>query len=80
MKVLNEHIDMIAVFHKEKGRITPFKFKYNDTPVKVQKVLNVYEEKLAGNRRLVFVCLHNDKDVYELKYEIDTYRWFLFKK
>lgn len=80
MKVLNEPIDMIAIFQKETGKITPFKFKYKDLPVKVQKVQKIYEEKLAGNKRIVFVCIHNNKDIYELKYEIDSHKWFLFKK
>lgn len=80
MKVVNEPVDMIAVFRSNTGKITPFKFKYKDIPVKVQKVAKIYEEKLAGNKRIVFVCIHNEKDIYELKYEIDTHKWFLFKK
>lgn len=80
MKILNEPIDMIAIFESETGKITPFKFKYRDRPVKVEKIAKIYEEKLAGNRRQVFVCIHNEKDVYEIKYELDTCRWYLFKK
>lgn len=80
MKVLNEPIDMIAVFKKETGKVTPFKFKYNDLPIKVQKINKIYEEKLAGNKRLVFVCTHNEKDLYELKYELDSCKWYLFKR
>ncbi|MBS4539076.1 hypothetical protein GOQ27_11425 [Clostridium sp. D2Q-11] len=80
MKVINETIDMIAIFEKDTGNIKPFKFKYKDNKIKIQKVIKTYEEKLAGNRRIVFVCLHNEKDVYEIKYEMDTARWYLFKK
>lgn len=80
MKILNEPIDMIAIFKSDSGEITPFKFKYNDMPIKVQKVLKAYEEKIAGNRRKVFVCLHNQKDIYEIKYEVDSLKWYLFKK
>lgn len=80
MKVVNKPIDMIAIFKADSGKITPFKFKYDDVVVQVQKVSKVYEERLAGNRRIVFVCIHNGKDIYELKYEVDTQRWFLFKK
>lgn len=79
MKLLNHPIDMIAIFNVE-GKIIPFKFKYNDMPVKVEKIMKSYEEKLAGNRRIVFVCMHNEKDIYELKYELDSNRWFLFKR
>lgn len=80
MKILNEPIDMIAVFKKETGQIIPFKFKYDDKSIKVERVCKVYEEKLAGNRRVVFVCIHNEKDVYEIKYEADSFKWYLFKK
>ncbi|RKD32949.1 hypothetical protein [Thermohalobacter berrensis] len=80
MKILNEPVDMIAIFYKESGKIKPFKFRYKDTSVRVEKISKIYEEKLAGNKRIVFVCIHNGKDIYELKYEVDTCRWFLFKK
>lgn len=80
MKIINEPIDMIAIFEGEGRKITPFKFKYKDSSIKVEKISKVYEEKLAGNRRIVFVCIHNQKDIYEIKYEVDTFRWFLFKK
>lgn len=79
MKFLNHPIDMIAVFDAE-GKIVPFKFKYKDKAVKVEKIMKSYEEKLAGNKRIVFVCMHNGKDIYELKYELDSHKWFLFKK
>lgn len=80
MKVLNEPIDMIAIFQRETGKVTPFKFKYKDKPIKIQRVTKIYEEKIAGNRRIVFVCIHNERDVYEIKYEVDSFKWYLFKK
>ena len=79
MKLLNHPIDMIAIFDKE-GKIKPYKFKYNDKPVIVQKVMRSYEKKIAGNRHIFFICEHNGRDIYELKYAVDSYKWFLFKK
>ncbi|MDP3386560.1 MAG: hypothetical protein Q8S24_04950 [Eubacteriales bacterium] len=79
MKLLNHPIDMIAIFEIG-GKIVPFKFKYEDKPVKVGKIVKQYREKLAGNERIVFVCMNNGKDLYELKYELDSQKWFLFKK
>ncbi len=79
MKVLNEPIDMVAIFEKT-GKIKPFKFKYDDITVSIQQVQKIYEEKLAGNRRICFVCLHNGAHLYEIKYEVDTCTWYLFKK
>jgi hypothetical protein len=40
------------------------------------------EEKLAGNRMLIFLCqsvVAGQEKVFELKYEIATCRWFLYK-
>ncbi|MDF2676609.1 MAG: hypothetical protein K0Q97_911 [Bacillota bacterium] len=79
MKILNTPIKMMAVFNSN-GNIQPIKFRLEDKVVTVEKVLKVYEEKIVGNKRLVFVCMHNEKDIYELKFEIDSKIWYLFKK
>lgn len=80
MRITNESIEMIAVFRKDKKDIIPYKFRYKNTPIKIQQISKIYEEKLAGNKRIVFVCIHNSKDIYKIKYEVDTLKWFLFKK
>lgn len=79
MKILNTPIKMMAVFNSN-GSIQPIKFRLEDKVVTVEKVLKIYEEKIVGNKRLVFVCMHNEKDIYELKFEIDSKIWYLFKK
>lgn len=79
MKLLNHPIAMIAIYDKE-GNIKPFRFKHEDKTITVQRVLKSYEEKIAGNKRIVFVCMHNGKDIYELKYELSNHKWFLFKR
>lgn len=78
MKILNEPIKVMAVFNTD-GKIEPIKFRHDDKVVRVEKIMKVYEESTVGNTRLVFVCLHNAKDIYELKYEISTKTWYLFK-
>lgn len=70
---------MIAIFNVS-GKIVPFRFKYKDEQIKIEKIMKSYEEKLAGNKRMIFICMHNGKDIYELKYELDNHKWFLFKK
>ncbi len=79
MKLLNHPIEMIAVFDID-GKITPAKFRYEDKVVRVEKIIKRQKEKLAGNERWVFTCMHQQNYLYELKYEIDTQKWFLFKK
>ncbi len=79
MKILNEPIKVMAVFNTD-GKIEPVKFRLDDKVVKIEKIMKIYEENIVGNIRIVFVCIHNGKDIFELKYEIDSNTWFLFKK
>ncbi|MFO7637384.1 MAG: hypothetical protein R6W96_08755 [Clostridia bacterium] len=86
MKVLMRSVDMICVNTRE-GVITPVKFRMTDSRgdthiVRVQKVLDQKEEKLAGNRMIVFRVqsqVFNQERVYEMKYEISTCKWFIYK-
>lgn len=85
MKVLAQPIEMIAWF-TEGGVPTPMKFKLNfeDNPVvvKVDKVISKEVEKFAGNNMYLYKCqsiIDNIERVYELKYELKTCRWILFK-
>lgn len=84
MKILNEPIKVMVIFHPNKeienGKIQPVKFRLEDQVVRIQKIQKIYEENIVGNKRIVFVCQHNGKDIYELKYETDSRTWYLFKK
>ncbi len=77
MKTLQ--IKVTAIFEAD-GKITPVKFRVDDIDVRVQKVLKIYEEKAFGNRYAVFICMHNSKDTYELKYDMDTFLWYLIRR
>lgn len=84
MKILNEPIKVMAIFNPDKkiesGKIQPIKFRLDDKVVRIQKINKVYEEKIVGNTRIVFVCQQPDGNIYEIKYEIDSKNWYLFKK
>lgn len=84
MKIINEPIKVMAIFHPDKklesGKIQLIKFRFEDKVVRVQKVVKVYEENIVGNKRIVFVCQHPNGNLYELKYELDSKDWYLFKK
>lgn len=68
------------------GSITPLKFKI-ETPekefitVRIKRIQFRGEEKLAGNRMLIFRCETetNVEKIIELKYELNTCKWFLYK-
>jgi len=86
MKVLMRPIETIVWF-TENGVIYPIKFRVTDGSgsqivIKVDKVIEWKEEKLAGNKMLIFTCRSAIQGVerhYEIKYEIRSGKWFLYK-
>ena len=77
MKILNRPVKVIALFNTT-GKIEPVQFTLDDKIVRVDKIIETYEENLVGNDRLVFLCEHKEKYFYELKYELDSNKWYLF--
>lgn len=86
MKILMKPIEMIAWFTTNKKPI-PLRYRIMDENntfrvIKVDRVLFAEEEKLAGNRMILYRCeskINNLNRIYELKYEIDSCKWFLYK-
>jgi len=86
MKVLMKPIEMIAWFKEDKY---PIPLRYRITAedmtkvvVKIDRILFKEEEKLAGNRMVVYKCeatINRVRRIFELKYEIETCRWYLYK-
>ncbi|WP_348982375.1 hypothetical protein [Desulfosporosinus sp. HMP52] len=54
MKILAAPIEALAWF--ENGKPHPLRFKLDGKELKINKVVTVTEEKLAGNRMLLFRC------------------------
>ncbi|WHH58833.1 hypothetical protein [Petroclostridium sp. X23] len=86
MKVLMKPIEMIAWF-TEQGIPNPIKYRasledQSKICITVNRIITRKEEKLAGNRMIIFKCqsiLDDIERIYELKYEINTCKWYLFK-
>ncbi len=83
MKILMLPIEMLVKFTGS-GKLTPLRFKVPGKSgiIKVDRILEQSEERLAGNRMLIFRCASIDRGLekpFELKYEIGTCRWFLYK-
>lgn len=85
LKVLALPIEMIAWFN-EGGLPTPIKFKIHSESlanvVKVDKVIYREVEKFAGNYVYLYRCqsvINNTERIYELKYELKSCKWMLFK-
>lgn len=86
MKVIAKPIEMVAWFDKT-GKTHPVRFRIENEDgiyrtIVIGKILKINLEKLAGNHMQVFTCRSNisGKDtIYEIKFELNTSRWILFK-
>lgn len=86
MKVLAKPIEMLAWFTCE-GLPNPIRFKIISednafTVIKIDRVITKELEKLAGNNMVVFKCQSNingTEKLYEIKYDLRTCKWILFK-
>lgn len=86
MKIIAKPIDVVAWFTKE-GVPRPVRFRItneneSETVVNIDKVLHMDKEKLAGCPMLVFRCqgpVNGIEKTYEIKYDMLTCKWMLFK-
>lgn len=86
MKVVAKPVELVAWFENE-GNINPVRFRMEDENnkykiIKINKVLYKEKEKIAGNHMIVFRCsaiINGISKIFELKYEMNTCKWILFK-
>jgi hypothetical protein len=86
MKVVAKPIEMIS-YTKINGEINPIRFRLqledgSIEVIKINRVITKETEKLAGNLMIVYKCqslIDNAIKLFEIKYEISTCRWILFK-
>lgn len=86
LKVLALPIEVVS-YTDNKGAIKPIRFRMqiNDDPmevIKVDKIICKDTENLAGNVMIVYKCqslIDNVLRQFELKYELNTCRWMLYK-
>lgn len=86
MKILAWPIEVIAWFD-DKGSPTPLRLKLKNIDetsmvLRIDRIIQWDREKVAGNIMYVFKCqsvVENVVKVYELKYELSTCKWVLYK-
>ncbi len=86
MKTLRKPIEAIVLFDLE-GNPVPIRFRYlGDAEelitIKVDRVIKKDLDKFAGNRMMKFTCqtqIGNQVKPFELRFEIDTSRWYIYK-
>lgn len=76
---------MVAWSTRE-GLLTPIRFLWNDGKkvhnIKINRIVMRYEDKFAGNRMLGYRCqesIDGEEKVFELKFEVKTCIWYLYK-
>lgn len=86
MKILALPIEMVS-YTDNKGAIKPIRFRIqiNDEPmqvIKIDRIIVKETEKLAGCYMIVYKCqslINGAEKPYEIKYELNTCKWILFK-
>ncbi|GKU23282.1 hypothetical protein CFB3_15050 [Clostridium folliculivorans] len=84
MKIVAKSIEMVAWFDIN-GKPHPVRFKVSEGEncvIKIDRVIKLYKERIAGNDMLIFVCqslIASNERLYEIKYEMCTCKWMLFK-
>ena len=81
MKIISTPITVLAHFETN-GTPHPIRFKLNDQEIRIEQVISVTEEKLAGNRMMIFRCqseIGGELKPFEIKFELGTCKWFLWK-
>jgi len=80
MIIRKTSIDVLAWF--ENGALRPIRFRLSDKEIKIERIVSMTVEKIAGNRILNFRCqseFSGELRPFEITYEQGTRKWFLWK-
>ncbi|MDQ7094242.1 hypothetical protein REC12_11640 [Desulfosporosinus sp. PR] len=81
MKILMAPIEMIAWFDIP-GTPRPIRFRHDGNIVKVEMITKISEEGPVIKQTKIYDCqseIHGQMRQFQLKYELSTCRWFLWK-
>lgn len=79
-------IEVIAWFNEDDYPI-PLRYKIesedmSNVVIKVKRVVFKDEERLGRNRTFIYRCegiINENQKIFELKYELSTCKWYLYK-
>ena len=85
MKVIAKPIEMIS-WTEEDGKLHPLRFKIaakeERQVYKIARIYSTESEKIAGNKLIKFTCeivVNGISKVCEIRYELDSCKWVMFK-
>jgi len=86
MKVYMKPVKMLS-YTQENGIQIPLRFQLKTRDdelitVKIDRITEKNQEKLAGNKMYIYKCqsiINGVERIYELKLEASTMKWYLYK-
>lgn len=86
MKLISEPVEMLSYTLMD-GTVRPVKFRVKNeemtyTVIKVDRILQIDKNKMAGNEMLVYRCqsaINGMERLYELRLDMRSCRWVLYK-
>ncbi len=86
MKVVARPIDVVS-WTDTTGTVHPIRFRYMEKDesykvIKINRIIQKNLEKLCGNPMIIYRCssvIDGAERLFELKYEVNSCKWILFK-
>jgi hypothetical protein len=86
LKVVSKEIECAVSFNKQ-GKPRPYKFRYVNEDelnvvVKVDKIIQQELQTYTGVKTWLYKCqsiINGAAKIYELKFEVERCRWFLYR-
>lgn len=85
MQVICKPIDIIAVFDKY-GTVKPIRFKIMENDerktINIDRIVQMDKSDYSANRVRIFTCesiVENYLKTFQLRYDLNTMRWDLYK-
>ncbi len=86
MKYIRKPVEVIAIFDIE-GNPSPMRLRCSDEEeetivIKVDKILRRDIDKFAGNPMIRYTCeslMAGEAKVFEVRYEVHSCKWYLYK-
>ncbi|UCE02745.1 MAG: hypothetical protein JSW67_00620 [Candidatus Latescibacterota bacterium] len=74
---IEEPIEVLVRF--DRGRMTPFRFRWNQSVFRIEKVTGMWEDREGSFRRCHFSVLTENNDYFELRFHTGDLGWILSK-
>jgi hypothetical protein len=75
MESVEEPVEVLARF--DRGQVMPFRFRWNQTVFRIAKVTSAWEDRDGQYRRCHFAILAESGDYFELRFQVQDFRWIL---